>query len=172
VRNSRDGVNGVDNLWLTREPSIDEIIADINSRNLANYDELVFCGYGEPMIRYDDVLSIAASLKADTSPPRIRINTNGHANLIAERDITPDFSGKIDIVSISLNAKSASEYDEVCKSVYGESAYDGMLDFAKRTAKYTRVILTVVDKMQLSDIEACREIAENLGVEFRVREYF
>jgi len=169
VRNIADTVNGKDNLWLEREPTTDEIIADLNARDLAKYDEVVFCGFGEPMIRWEDVFVISEWLKRNNSRI-VRLNTNGHGNLIAKQDITPKLAGKIDIVSISLNAKNASEYDKVCKSEYGEKAYDALLEFAKLAAGYARVVLTVVDDMSDDDIIACREIAENLGVEFRVRE--
>jgi len=171
VRNLRDDVNGQDNLWLEREPTVEEIMEDIGRRDLSKYDEIVFCGFGEPMIRHDDVLNIAAQLKASASPPIIRVNTNGHGNLIAGRDITPELADKIDVVSISLNAKNAAEYDKVCRSEYGEAAYTAMLDFAKLASKYVHVILTVVDDMNAADIEACRKIAKNLGVDFRIREY-
>ena len=170
-RNLRDSVNGVDNLWLEREPTVEEIIEDIGKRDLTKYNEIVFCGFGEPMIRYNDVLEIAAWLKNCDTPPTTRINTNGHANLIAGYDITPELEGKIDTISISLNAKNAEEYDKVCKSVYGVGAYNAMLEFARLALKYTRVILTVVDCMGPADIEVCRKIAENFGVALRVRGY-
>ena len=178
VRNISDNVNGRDNLWLDREPTVDEIIKNITTRDLSKYDEIVFCGFGEPMIRWEDVFKVAEYIKnvEDVHPlvpkkiPIVRLNTNGHGNLIANRDITPELNEKIDIVSISLNAKSATEYDEICKSEYGEKAYNALLDFAKLASKYVHVILTVVDVMNKDDITACRKIAENLNVEFRVRE--
>jgi len=160
----------VDNLWLEREPTVEEIINDLAKRDLTKYDEIVFCGFGEPMMRYDDVFAIAGWLKNGVPPPIIRVNTNGHGNLIAGRDITPELAGKIDIVSISLNAKSAAEYDKVCKSSFGEAAYDSMLEFAKLALNHARVILTVVDDMNPADIEACRKITEEIGTEFRIRE--
>ena len=170
VRNIADNVNGKDNLWLEQEPTVEEIIEDIKTRNLTKYDEVVFCGFGEPMMRWEDVLEVADWLKRNHPSTVVRLNTNGHGNLIANHDITPELAGKIDIVSISLNAKSAIEYDKVCKSEYGENAYDALLEFAKLASKYARVILTVVDDMNVNDINACQKIAENLNVEFRVRE--
>jgi len=169
VRNIADGVNGRDNLWLDLEPTVDQIIKSLNSRVLSKYDEIVFCGFGEPMIRYDDVFAVAEWLKQN-SLPTIRLNTNGQGNLIANRDITPELAGKIDIVSISLNAKNATEYNDLCKSEFGERAYDALLEFAELASKYSRVVLTVVDNMELGDINACRKIAENLGLDFRIRE--
>jgi len=170
VRNITDNVNGKDNLWLVIEPTVEEIINDIKTRNLSKYNEVVFCGFGEPMIRWEDVFVIAEWLKHNNPSTVIRLNTNGQGNLIANRDITPEFKKKIDVISISLNAKSAEEYDELCKSEYGEKAYSALLEFAKSASKYACVILTVVDNMKDGDIEACRKIAENLDVEFRVRE--
>ena len=169
VRNIADDVNGQDNLWLEREPTLDEIISNIKTRNLGKYDEIVFCGFGEPMMRFEDVFAVAEWLKKNGSPT-IRLNTNGQGNLIAKNDITPELVGKIDIISISLNAKNSTEYNELCKSEYGEIAYNALLDFAKMANKHTRVILTVVDNMEDCNIEECRKIAKNLGVEFRVRE--
>ena len=171
VRNFRADVNGADNLWLEREPTIEEIMEDIDKRDLSKYDEVVFCGFGEPLMRWEDVFEIAKRLKENGCPIPIRINTNGHGNLISGKDITPELAGKIDAVSISLNGKNAAEYDKICKSEYGETAFDAMLNFAKQSLEYTRVILTVVDDMNDADIEACRKIAENIGTEFRVREY-
>ena len=170
-RNLRNNVNGVDNLWLEREPTVEEIMFDLGKRDLAKYDEVVFCGFGESMVRFEDIFEVAKRLKSVDSPPKIRINTNGQGNLIAKRDITPELAGKIDVVSISLNAKSADEYQKICKSEFGAAAYDELLEFARLAKKYARVILTVVDCMGIADINACREIAENLGVEFRVREF-
>ena len=88
------------------------------------------------------------------------------------RDITPEMKGLIDIVSISLNAKNAKEYNEICVSDYGEDGFFHMLDFAKKAKDYVpEVILSVVDTISKEDIEACRKIAEEIGVTYRVRIY-
>ena len=103
VRNKHDTVNGTDNLWLDREPSVDEIKADFEKRDVSAYDAVVFCGYGEPMMRADVVIEVAKWLKEKYSGVKIRINTNGQANMNCGEDITPRFEGIIDCVSISLN---------------------------------------------------------------------
>ena len=64
LRNNHDGVNGEDILWLDREPTLDEIIADFSKRNLAKYSWVVFCGYGEPMMRYQTLMYAAKWLKS------------------------------------------------------------------------------------------------------------
>ncbi len=173
VRNKHDNVNGTDDLWLEREPSREEIQADFAARDMSKYKEVVFCGYGEPMIRYDDVLFLAKWLKDTYDGIPVRVNTNGHANLIAGRDITPELKGIVDVLSISLNAENAQKYQKLCRSEFGEAAYEGLLDFAAKAKAFVpAVILSVVDKtMPAEEIEHCREIAQQRGVELRVRPY-
>lgn len=173
VRTKKDNVNGKDDLWLDREPTVDEIKSDFEKRDLNKYDQVVFCGYGEPTERFDDLIEVAKWLKSKKPDLPIRINTNGQANLICGRDVTPELKGVIDVVSISLNAPNAKEYQEICRSRYGEDAFGALQEFAALAKDYAgRVVFTVVDKtMPNEDIEKCRQIAENCGVEFRVRTY-
>lgn len=173
VRTKHDNVNGKDDLWLDREPSIEEIKADFEKRDLSKYDEIVFCGYGEPTERFDDLIEIARWIKSKKTDSVIRINTNGQANLINGRDVTPELDGAIDIIGISLNASNAKEYQDICKSRYGEESFEALQDFAKRAKDYVKlVVFSVVDKtIPESDIEICRKIAEDCGVKFRLREY-
>ena len=173
VRTMKDSVNGRDPLWLDREPTIDEIKEDFKKRDLSKYDAVVFCGYGEPMERYADVIELSKWLKSIHPNVKIRINTNGHANLIAERDITPEFKDIIDCISISLNAATAEKYQKICHSRYGKDSYIALQDFAARAKQFVpEVVFSVVDKtMPSEDIEICRAIAEKCGVSFRVREY-
>ena len=173
VRTKHDNVNGKDDLWLDREPSIEEIKADFEKRDLSKYDEIVFCGYGEATERFDDLIEIARWIKSKKTDSVIRINTNGQANLINGRDVTPELDGAIDIIGISLNASNAKEYQDICKSRYGEESFEALQDFAKRAKDYVKlVVFSVVDKtIPESDIEICRKIAEDCGVKFRLREY-
>lgn len=170
VRSSGDGIYG--DLWLEREPTKEEIAADILNRDLDKYTELVFCGYGEPTIRLYELLYAAKKVREVSDIP-IRINTNGHANLINNRDVTPELYGLVDVLSISLNNASAADYVRVCRPIYGEAAYDAIFDFAKKAKQYVkRVVLSVVRGAILDkDIETCRMAAKNIGVELRVREY-
>lgn len=168
IRNFTDGLSR-QNLWLEREPTVEEVMADIDKRNLTKYRELVFCGYGEPMMRTDDLLEICKRLK-ERYHVSIRVNTNGHANLIYGQDITPRLAGLVDAVSISLNAKNAQAYQEICQSEFGEGAYEAVLDFAARVQKYVPiVVLSVVGVIPEEDIMVCEEIARRIGAEFRVR---
>jgi TatD family-associated radical SAM protein len=113
------------------------------------------------------MLWICSQLKK-TGAPNIRVNTNGHASLIAGYDTVPMFANLVDTLSISLNAAGADEYCRLCKPVFGPDAYQGMLDFAKRAKEYVPdVILSVVGGT--TDTEACRKVAEGMGLPLRVR---
>ncbi|TWH47628.1 TatD family nuclease-associated radical SAM protein [Sporomusa sp. KB1] len=171
VRNSQEGLSQGVNLWLKREPTVEEVVTDIQKWDIDRYQEFVFCGYGEPMIRTYDIIEICTRLKTAYSLP-IRINTNGHANLICGRDITPQLTGVVDAVSISMNAKNSKEYQQLCRSQYGERAYAAMLDFATKCKKHIpRVRLSIVDVMAKDDIQACRKIAGEIGVDLKVRHF-
>ena len=164
-----------DSLWLEREPTRQEALDSFLSRDVCAYREIVFCGYGEPTYRLDDLLWLVDRLKerfGDKLPP-VRINTNGHASLINGRDVCSELHGRIDTVSISLNATNAADYAALCHPIQGEAAYQAMLDFAKESAVYVpKVVLTIVDKDKTpQEIERCRQIAEGLGVELRVRSF-
>lgn len=172
IRNNGDGAYGSNSLWLSREPSREEILESIVSRDPEKYSELVFCGYGEPTERLDELIWVAKEIKSRFDM-KIRINTNGHSSLIHKCDTAPMYKDVIDTVSISLNAPDAKEYDKVCHSVFGEAAFAGLLDFASRVKEFVpTVILTVVDVALTSDeIEQCRKIAAGVGVPLRVRKY-
>lgn len=171
IRNSQDGVGSDINLWLDREPTVAEILTAIHSVDVTGYSEFVFCGYGEPMVRAYDVIELSRILKR-LYPTPIRINTNGQANLICGKDITAQLAGLVDAVSISLNAKNAQEYQLLCLSQYGEAAFPALLDFAAKCSTYIpSVTLSVVDLMEKADIEACREIARQIDVGFKIRHY-
>lgn len=154
-------------LKLACEPSNDEIVEAAG--DVSGFDEVVFCGYGEPTIRLDTVLAVAEELKRKGA--YIRLNTNGHGSLIHGRDITPELSKHIDVVSISLNASDRERYNKICKPDDPENAFDAMLEFARNCKdKFSEVILTVVDIPGIK-IDECRMIADEIGVRFRVREY-
>ena len=121
------------------------------------------------MFRADDLFWAAREIKKLSAPP-VRINTNGHANIIAGYDITPEMSGIIDRLSVSLNRADAIAYNRHVRSVFGEAAFDGMLDFTEKARGYVPdITLTVLNLLPPGEIARCREIAERMGVNFRVR---
>ena len=172
IRNNGDGAYGSNSLWLSREPTSEEIFESIKNADPSNYSELVFCGYGEPTERLDVLVEVAKKVK-ECFDVKIRVNTNGHSSLIHNFNTAPMYKDVIDAVSISLNAPNAKEYDKVCKSVFGEAAFDGLLDFASKVKNYVpSVILTVVDvALSEQEIAECKELADKVGVPLRVRKY-
>lgn len=172
--NGHKGSIYADDLWLDHEPTVEEALADFAKRDLASYREIVFCGFGEPIYRWDDIRAIVDALKAQHPDlPPVRINTNGHGNLIHGRDITPELSGRIGTVSISLNGSTAEEYCAVTQPRDGETAWQAMLDFTRLcVGKVPNVVMTIVDKDKTpEDIQTCRTLAESLGAKLRVRAY-
>lgn len=172
IRNNGDGVYGSDSLWLEREPTVDEVLAAIDGYDVSRFKELVFCGYGEPTERAADLTRIAKTVKSRYGI-RIRVNTNGQGNLINGKDITGDLVGAVDIVSVSLNASTPEEYDAVCHSVYGLSAYDSVVEFAKLcVSRGITTVLSVVDTTVSADaIKRCEDIARSVGAVLRIRAF-
>jgi TatD family-associated radical SAM protein len=170
VRSVADGTYG--ELWLDTEPTKEQILADILARDLNSYTEIVFCGYGEPTLRLDDILWVAGEVKKVNSIP-IRINTNGHANLIYGCDVTPKLNGVIDCVSVSLNTANAKEYVKVCHPDFDEAAFDGLIDFAKKAKSHVQSVMFSVVRGSIpdEDIEICKKIAEQNGIPLKIREY-
>lgn len=167
VRNLKDAFQN--DLWLEKEPSSEEVIEDIFSRDLSKYKQLVFCGFGEPLENIDVVMEVCKKVKEKANIP-IRINTNGQANKIHNYDVTPRFQYIVDSVSISLNARNAKEYDHICHSIFGEEAFNYILDFTKKCRKIVKdVQLSVVDCLPPEHIEECKKIADSLGVNFKIR---
>lgn len=172
--NGHKGSIYADDLWLEHEPTREEALADLLSRDYTQYTELVFCGFGEPTYRIDDILWLVDALKkAVPHLPPVRINTNGHANLLHGRDVCPELKGRIDVLSISLNGATPEEYLAVTQPQDGMKAWDAMLDFTREAAKYVpSVMMTIVNKDKTpEEIETCRKMCESLGATLRVREY-
>ncbi len=156
------------NLWLEREPEVAEILAAIDEPR--QYREIVFCGYGEPLSRPEVVVAVAKYLKEQTTIP-IRLNTNGLADLFLSNDILPQLQGLIDVISISLNAHSSSSYQEITQTPYGDQAFPAVLDFIKRSKVYIPHVVVSVVRYPGVELEQAQLLAEQLGVEFRIREY-
>lgn len=172
IRNKKDHVFESDSLWLEREPTVQEICDSLDTWDLAKYEEVVFCGFGEPTERLYDLLEVAKYIKSK-SDIRIRINTNGLADLIWEKSTAPKLKGLIDAVSISLNATNKEDYLEVVRPKFGIESFDAMLQFTKDCTEYVpSVMMTVVDVVTTKEEqEKCREICESVGAIFRVRPY-
>jgi radical SAM enzyme (TIGR04100 family) len=174
LRNNAPGVFGSDSLWLEREPTVDEIIASIESRSLDDFTELVFCGYGEPTERLDDLLAVARHVKSVRPQMLVRVNTNGLSDLIHGEPTAAKFKGLVDTVSISLNTPDPEEYLTVFRPKFGLESWQAMLDFAKNCRDYVpNVVMTIVDEpVTTPEVqEKCKAITDSLGVRLRIRPY-
>jgi len=152
-------------LRLRRDPSFEEIV--LAAGNPEEYQEIVFCGLGEPTLRLYTLLEVATRLRPHAR--RIRINTDGLASFVYGRDVTPDMEGLIDALSISLNAQNAEIYNRHCRPKLPGS-YEAMLDFVKCAREFVPdITLTAIDGLSGVNIPACKKIAQELGVKFRRR---
>ncbi|MBE6634262.1 MAG: TIGR04100 family radical SAM protein [Ruminococcaceae bacterium] len=172
LRHHKDHVFQSDSLWLEREPTVREVCDSIDAWELTRYSEIVFCGYGEPTERLYDLLKVAEHIRSK-SDIKIRINTNGLADLIWGEPTAPKLEGLIDSVSISLNATNKEDYFQVVRPKFGIGSYDAMLNFAKACTEYVpSVVMTVVDVVtSKEEQELCRRICESVGATLRIRPY-
>ena len=155
------------NLLLDAEPTFAEIMAAVGQP--AGIDEVVFCGYGEPLIRLDLVKQVATELKSRGH--HIRINTDGQANLVHGRNVLPELAGLVDSISISLNAPDARMYGQICTTPFGEAGFEAVCEFIREAQRHIPQVVASAVTVPGIDIEACRRLAVSLGAEFRVREF-
>ncbi len=172
IRRNGDGVGESDNLWLDHEPDFEEIVEAFDRFDKTGLSELVFCGYGEPMMRAEILLKTAEYVKEKTDM-KIRINTNGLISLMNPNFDIASLKYRIDKVSISLNASDPDKYFRLTNSEYGLPSYNSMLNFALRIKEYVpEVSFTVVDyNLGEEEIERCTERAKDCGVPLRIRHY-
>lgn len=180
LRKDKDDVVG-QTLWLDDESSTaDDVIKQfeekrnelLTTHNLP-FKEVIFCGYGEPMLKFDVMKQVAKYIKDKYPETKIRVNTNGHANYVYKKNVVPECKGLIDEFSVSLNGSTKEEYDELSQPKFDE-AYDEMKKFIKACFdEGISVVASVVEgyKGRHLDLEKCEEIAKSLGAKFRVREW-
>ena len=160
-------------LWLKKEPSVEEVKAELQALPWDKIAEAVFCGFGEPTLRLDALVELLHFLKENYPDHPTRLNTNGLSELQYGKETAPRFEGLLDTVSISLNAATAEKYYELTRARFGLDSYEGMLAFAEHCKPYVpNVVLTIVDHVTSpEDIERCRQICESRGLTLRVRPY-
>lgn len=170
LRQTREEMNHSGSLWLEREPGVEEVKAEFDQYNMEKYKEVVFCGFGEPTERLEDLLEVAAYVKEKFGKP-IRINTNGLSDLIWKKDTAPMYKGLVDTISISLNTPNKERYYELTRSKFGMNSFDAMLTFAGNVSKYVpNVVLSTVETTLTREEEAqCAQICKKLGVTYRIR---
>lgn len=171
LRKDKDDVCG-QKLWLDSEEFTSEDVI----KQLKNFEiptEIVFCGYGEPLLKLDILKEVAKYIKDNYPNTRIRINTNGHANYVYKRNIVLELVGLIDEISVSLNGSTSEEYDELSQPKF-KGAYDEVKKFIKACSESgIKTDTSIVDgyKGRRLNVKKCEEISESLGAKLRVREW-
>lgn len=170
IRSQKDGLGSADNLWHEKNPTKDEVLDAIRNYDFSGFDELVFCGYGEPTCALDTLLA-AAKLAKEEKGLKTRLNTNGLGNEENGRNIVPELSTVIDSVSISLNAPDAKKYQEVSRPKY-DNGFDKMVDFAGKCKDQVKEVKwSIVDVLSEEDIEKCKKLSFDTGIELRIRHF-
>ena len=172
LRNTTDKVGRSDRLWLEKEPTVDEVKAEFACRDMTKYEEVVFCGFGEPTERLDAIKEIAAFVKKEYGKP-IRLNTNGLGDLVNGRAIAAELAGLVDTISISLNTPSEARYMEEVRPRFGAGSYQAMLAFARDCVRYVpKVVMSTVATTLTPEEEArCAEIVREIGAVYRIRPF-
>jgi TatD family-associated radical SAM protein len=170
LRRHGEGVNAGQSLWLPYEPSLEEISAAIEPVDFAPYDEIVFCGYGEPCERLDTMIYTAGLIRSKTDLP-IRLNTNGLSDLINGRETAAGIAPCFDRVSVSLNAPDRETYYNLCRPVFGMDSFDAVIKFAlacKERISDTR--MSVVSRSLTHEQRCkCHDLCASLGLRLRER---
>ncbi len=171
VRNERASYYG-NYLWLRHgDPTPEKVIAAVNGMgDLSRFKEVVFCGFGEPTYRVEEMTALCDYFHSKGLATRL--NTNGQGNLINKRDIVPELKNKIDLVNVSLNASCAEKYQKICRSQFGESGFDAMIEFAKLCKRNgVNCRFSIVDCIGEEEVEACKRLAESARVPLYIRKY-
>ncbi|MGN8632208.1 TIGR04100 family radical SAM protein [Blautia sp. HCP3S3_G3] len=170
LRQTRDHMENSGSLWLEHTPSLEEVLAEFEKFDMDKYEEVVFCGFGEPTEALDNLLETARFVKENYHKP-VRINTNGLGDLVNKKEVAPLLKGLVDTVSISLNTPDADEYQKLVRPKFGEISYQAMLDFAKKCTEYVPhvVMTTVATTLTEEEEKKCAQICEELGVTYRIR---
>ena len=170
IRSHEDGVGDADTLWHKTDPTLEQIKEAMDAFDFTGYKELVFCGYGEPTCAIDNLVASAKYAK-EKYGLSIRVNTNGFANLYYGKDVIPFLAQAVDSVSISLNAPTSEQYNEVSRPQL-DNAFEGLLQFATECkGQIPSVKLTIVDVLPKEEIEACKKLAASLDIPLRIRKY-
>ena len=171
IRSKKDAIGDASNLWLNHNPSFEEVKAAIDAFDFNGYNEIIFCGYGEPTNSFDVLVKTAQYIRSNLGI-KIRVNTNGLGSLVNGRDISAELCSNVDAVSISLNCSNKEDYLKTVRPKFGIDSFDEMLDFAKKCRALTEnVVLSVVDVIGEEEVEKCKKIAEGLNIPLRVRKY-
>ena len=160
----------VKNMWLKNENfSANDVIQQFS--NFIPPEEVVFCGYGEPLMKLELLKEVAKYLKSKNI--YVRVNTNGIGNFVNKKDVLQELKGLVDEFSVSLNAPTKEQYNEISRPKF-ENAFDEMLEFAKKSVENGfKTTMSVVDEYPdySLDLVACKKIVDEIGANFKIRKW-
>ena len=172
IRKKSDAVGDAKRLWHDTEPTLDDIKNAIDAYDFSNVKEAVFCGYGEPTNAFDNLIATAKYMKEKHPNVKLRINTNGLADLINGKSCAKEMCEVLDTISVSLNEINSEKYDKITNNIYPDKAFPALLKFTKDCVNLgADVCMTVVDVISEEDIEESRKICESCGARFRLRSF-
>ena len=170
LENSDAYVGSIQSLAIS-DATAQDVIDQLQKFNDTISDEIVFCGYGEPTSRLNELIASAKHLKSIENCPPLRLNTNGLSDLINERETANEIGELFDVVSVSLNAGTENEYMRVTRPKYS-NAFEAMQKFAVDCSKTSaNVMMSVVDVIPEEEIEAAKRLCDNINVKLRIRKY-
>ena len=161
------------------EPSAQDVILALERElQAAPFEEVVFCGYGEPTMRLDVLLLVAHTLRgwraqAKYPPFVIRLNTNGLGNAINHKNIVPALRDAIDVVNVSVNAADAATWKKlVCPMPGYEHGFESVWEFLHLCveAGFEKVVASCVDGVG-ADTAAVEKLARKAGATFYLRSF-
>lgn len=171
IRSIKDDVVGTNLFLNTENVKAEDVIEQLNAMKDKLSSEIIFCGYGEPMLKLSVIKEVAKYIKENYPNTILRINTNGHANLIYKRNVLPELKGLIDKFSVSLNGENEEVYNELSQPNV-ENAYENVKEFIAEAVKQgfdtTATIVTGYKNYKV-DMQKCIEITKELGAKFRER---
>ena len=172
-------VRGID-VWQFNDKNNNDVLQQSQTDNsytsippYFHTSEVIFCGYGEPMLKLDVLKEVSSYIKGNYPDVKIRVNTNGHANFVYKRNVVSELKGLVDEFSVSLNGENKQEYNEYSQPKF-DNAYEETKKFIKACCdEDIPVTASVVEgyKGRHLNLENCEKIAKDLGADFRVREW-
>ena len=169
IRTTVDEIKGKI-MWLKNENfSANDVIQQFS--NFIPPEEVVFCGYGEPLMKLELLKEVAKYLKSKNI--YVRVNTNGIGNFVNKKDVLQELKGLVDEFSVSLNAPTKEQYNEISRPKF-ENAFDEMLEFAKKSVENGfKTTMSVVDEYPdySLDLVACKKIVDEIGANFKIRKW-
>ena len=172
-RNFKQGVAGF-NLKLEREPTIAEVKAELEiALRLRDWDEVVFCGFGEATARLDVLLEIVQWLRKRCGKAiSIRVDTNGHGYVLNKhRNVAKELrDAGVNKVSVSLNGHDEASYAENCRPMFN-GGFKAVMEFVEEAKSSKLDVEISAVRMPEVNIKKVKTVAKSLDVPLRIRDY-